>query len=177
MNIAPREKALAAMTIVVLLFGLLGLTAKKRIEKWRDLYSQYDINSQKLAHHRLLIENRAEWETRYAELKDLMPVFPADKAVDTFWLGTMEGAASKNDLSIVKRQVGAEKLAGDVHEFTIECRDWEGNIESLIKFLYDLQSAGVMLDMRQLFMRPHPSGRGLLRGSFTLSCAYMREKN
>ena len=56
MNIAPREKALAAMTIVVLLFGLLGLTARKRIEKWRELRSQYSANSLKLSQHRLLLK-------------------------------------------------------------------------------------------------------------------------
>jgi hypothetical protein len=175
--IAPREKAMAAATAVVLLFGVLGISAKGRLEAWRVRRAAFDERTRTLARQRLLIENRADWESRYAALKDLMPVFAADRQVDTYWLGTMDKAASKHGLSIVKRQVGAEKLAGDVHEFTIECREWEGSLESLVRFLYDLQSEGVMLDMRQLFVRPHPANPGLLRGSFTLTCAFLREKS
>jgi len=177
MMVAPREKALAAATVVVLLFGALGLSAKGRLEAWRGRRAVYAARTQELARQRLLIANRADWEARYAELRDLMPVFPADKQVDTYWLGTMDAVASKNGVSIVKRQVGAEKLAGDVYEFTIECKEWEGSLAALVKFLYDLQAEGAMLDMRQLFVRPHPSNPGILRGSFTLACAYLREKN
>jgi hypothetical protein len=177
MTIAPREKALAAATIVVLLFGALGLSAKGRLELWRARRAEYAARTVELGRQRLLIANAADWESRYAELKDLMPLFPADKQVDTYWMGTMDALASKNGLSISKRQVGAEKLAGDVYEFTIECREWEGSLEALVKFLYDLQAEGVMLDMRQLFVRPHPNNPGMLRGSFTLACAYLREKN
>lgn len=177
MIIAPREKALAAATIMVLLFGALGFSAKGRLDSWRGRRATYATRSQELAQQRLLIENRTDWEARYAELKDLMPVFPADKQVDTYWLGSMDALASKNGVSIIKRQVGAEKLAGDVYEFTIECKEWEGSLEALVKFLYDLQAEGVMLDMRQLFVRPHPNNPGILRGSFTLACAYLREKN
>ena len=77
---------------------------------------------------------------------------------------------------VVAGQVGAEKPVGDVFEIAIECKEWEGSLDALVHFLYDLESAGVMLDMRQMFMRPHPTNRGLLRGTFTLHCAYMREK-
>ena len=177
MTISGREKAMAAITGVVLLYGVLGLLAKGRIEVWRQKRDEYRQTIQRLDRERAMIAQRGALEKRYAGVKDLMPVFPADKPVDTYWLGVMDKAASKNQLIISKRQVGAEKLVGDVYEIAIECKEWEGTLDALVHFLYDLEVDGVMLDVRQLFMRPNPADHSRLRGSFILYCAYMRERS
>lgn len=176
MTVTGREKAMAAITAMVILYGVLGLLAKGRIERWRLQRDEYRQTTQRMALERALIAQRPLWETRYAGMKDLMPVFPADKPVDTYWLAVMDKAATKNGLNIAKRQVGAEKLVGDVYEVAIECKEWEGSLDALVHFLYDLEAEGVMMDMRQMFIRPHPTNHAVLRGSFTLYCAYMRER-
>lgn len=176
MTISGREKTMAAITGVVLMYGVLGLVAKGRVEAWRLKREEYRQTIQRIERERGLIAQRGALEKRYAGVKDLMPVFPADKPVDTYWLGVMDKAASKNNLVISKRQVGAEKLVGDVYEIAIECKEWEGSLDSLVHFLYDLEVDGVMLDVRQLFMRPSPVDHSRLRGSFVLFCAYMRER-
>ena len=109
-------------------------------------------------------------------VRDLMKIFPADKQVDTYWLGVMDDAAAGNKLNILKRQVGGEQLVGDVYELAIDCKDWEGTLDALVHFLYSLESTGVMLDMRQMFIRPNPADHAHLKGSFVLYCAYMRER-
>ena len=176
MTVTGREKAMAAITGMVILYGVLGLLAKGRIERWQSQRDEYRQTTQRIALERTLIAQRALWESRYAGMKDLMPVFPADQPVDTHWLAVMDKAATKNGLNIAKRQVGAEKLVGDVYEIAIECKEWDGTLDALVHFLYDLESAGVMLDVRQMFIRPSPADRSHLRGSFALFCAYMREK-
>lgn len=88
----------------------------------------------------------------------------------------MDSLATANNLSISRRQAGKEISVGDVYELPIEVKDWEGSLESLVKFLYALQSDdGAMLNVRALYMRPS-SRRGFLKGTFTLACAYMRGK-
>jgi len=64
---------------------------------------------------------------------------------------------------------------GDVYEMAIDCKEWDGTLDALVHFLYGLESAGVMLDMRQMFIRPSPVDHSHLKGSFVLYCAYMRE--
>jgi hypothetical protein len=54
----------------------------------------------------------------------------------------------------------------------IECREWEASLDALVRFLFELQSEGAMLDIRQLLIKPR--GQGILRGRFTLYCAYAR---
>ena len=176
MTITGREKAMAAITGVVILYGVLGLLAKGRIERWQLQRDEYRQTTQRIALERALIAQRTLWESRYAGMKDLMPVFPAGQPVDTHWLAVMDKAATKNGLNIAKRQVGADKLVGDVYEIAIECKEWEGSLDALVHFLYDLESEGVMMDMRQMFIRPVPANRGVLRGSFALYCAYMRDR-
>lgn len=176
MTVSGREKAMAAVTGVVLLYGALGLLAKSRLDAWRKGRDDYRRTVVRLVNERNLIAQRAQWEKRYEGVRHLMPVFPANQPVDTYWLGVMDRAATKNGLNIAKRQVGQEDLVGDVCEVAIDCKDWEGSLDALVHFLYDLESEGVMMDMRQMFIRPNPANHALLRGNFTLYCAYMRER-
>jgi hypothetical protein len=176
MTMSGREKAIGAITVVVLLFGILGVLAGKRIDTWRTNRLAYRNACSALAEARKLISQRELWQKQYEGVRELMPVFPADKPVDTYWLGVMDTAARSNGLNILKAQATGEQLVGDVYEMAIECKEWEGSLEALVRFIYGLESTGVMLDMRQLFIRPNPADHSRLKGNFVLFCAYMRER-
>ena len=176
MTMSDREKGMAAIMLVCLLYGVLGMLAKGRLETWRVKRELYRQAANTLRMERKLIAERPNWQQRYAAVRNLMPVFPADKPVDTYWLGVMDNAASSNSLSILKRQVSSEAPVGDAYEMAIECKEWDGPLDALVHFLHGLESAGVMLDMRQMFIRPS-ADHVRLRGSFVLYCAYMREKS
>ena len=175
MTISVRERLLAGATLAVLLVAVLVFAYDGQMKAFRSARTELRNKQAEIKFRRLLIGQGPAIEARFAELKDLMPVFPADKRVDTHWLGIMDAAATRNSLSIAKRQVGAERQVGDVYEFPIECREFEGSLEAIIRFLFDVQNDGVMLDMRTLTVRPSPKNLALLRGQFTLYCAYMRE--
>jgi hypothetical protein len=177
MTVTPREKALAAATLMALLYGLLGLSVRGRLEAYRTQRSLYRDLELRLKGCHELIGQRGQWDAQYAGLQHLMPVFSLDRRVDTYWLRVMDRLAAKNSATIVKPQIGAEQQVGDVFEMPIECREWESSLESLVGFLYDLQTEGVMLDVRQLFVKPTPGAPDRLRGTFTLYCAYMRDAN
>jgi hypothetical protein len=80
--------------------------------------------------------------------------------------------ASEKKLAITRRQTGKEEEVGDVYELPIECKNWEGTLDSMVGFLYGLREEGAMLDVRQIYIRP--AAPGYLKGTFTLYCAYMR---
>ena len=166
---------MVALTLLAVLYGALGLTLRGRLERLRQMRGTLREQQTLLADREALVAQRASWEAQYATLQDLMPVFDPARRVDTYWLGIMDRLAAKNSFSIIKPQIGEEKLAGDVYEMPIDCKDWEGSLEGLVRFLYDLQAEGAMLDMRGMFIRPAPNKPALLRGSFTLFCAYLRE--
>lgn len=176
MIISDKEKSLLIVTVVFMLYAAVGLTVRKRIDAFRELRAAQEDKVRLLGEYENLIAQRPQWEAAYAEKSDLMPVFGTGKQVETYWLGILDRLAQKNQLSIVRRQAGDERQVGDVYEMPIECKEWEGDLDALVSFLYDLHAEGAMLDVRRLFVRPAgTSGKSSgLRGSFTVYCAYMR---
>ena len=178
--VSDREKGLAAVTLVVLLYGILfmlfnGCNGKGGQKgKIASIRARRTEREALYAEYTGLIEQHQIWSDAYAKNADLMPVFEPGQQVQTYWLGVLDRLAVSNDLSIIRRQVGEERQEGDVYELPIECKEWEGSLESLTKFLYDVHAEGAMLDVRKLFIRPGPRG---LRGSFTLFCAFLRSEN
>lgn len=172
-TVSSREKNMLFITVVIVLYAVAALSFKKQMASWKAAQKVYATAQKKLAEEDALIAARDEWTARYEQVRDLMPVFPYDKDVDTHWLNIMDSTATKNELAIARRQSNKEAEVGDVYELPIDCKDWEGSLESLVKFLFDLNQAGAMLDVRQLYVRPS-SKPGYLKGTFTLYCAYMR---
>ncbi len=183
MIVSDREKVLSVVTLVVLLYGILfvffnGCNGKGgQKAKIAAIRAQRTERESLYAEYRGLIAQNQVWSEAYAKDADLMPVFEPGRQVQTYWLGVLDRLASTNGLSIIRRQAGEERQEGDVYELAIECKEWEGSLESLVKFLYDVHAEGAMLDVRKLFIRPATGGGKAaagLRGSFTLFCAYLR---
>jgi len=171
--VSSREKNMMLIAMVAILYGVAALCYKKQAQNWKVAQRVYVTAQKKLQEENALIAAKDEWTAKYAQMRDLMPVFPYEKDVDTHWLNIMDSAATRNGLTIARRQTSKEVEVGDVYELPIDCKDWEGTLESLVKFLYDLHQEGAMLDVRQLYIRPS-NKPGLLKGTFTLYCAYMR---
>jgi len=174
MSLSRREQTLGAVTLFTILFGILGFSARDRLALWSEKREQLEKLRSLRASERELIAMGPLWRERYEAVRDQMPVFEPGRQVDTHWLSRMDALADTYGVRILRRQVGREVLVGDVYEFSIECREWEGSLDSFVRFLHAMQAEGAMLDVRDLLIRPHPSAKGRLRGSFTLYCAYMR---
>ena len=88
----------------------------------------------------------------------------------------LDELAEKHHVFISSAEPGKEKEVGDVLELPIEVKSWEGSLEALVRLMHELENTSEgMFDITQLNFKPS-SKKGYLRGSFTLNCAYMREK-
>lgn len=167
-----KEKNMLMITLVLVLYGVAALCYRGQRANWEKQERIYKNARIKYVEECDLIAATDEWNAKYQEMRALMPVFPYDKDVDTHWLNVMDTVASENSFSISRRQTGKEEEVGDVYELPIECKNWEGTLESLVTFLYGLHKQGAMVDVRQLYVRP--AAPGYLKGTFSLYCAYMR---
>jgi len=164
-------------TAAVALFAGTALLARPKVDAWRDVRREQAEVRDQIERERRLLQTKDSWQKQFAELTKIIPVYPADKKMDVHWLSIMDELARKHGVNISKRQVGEEKKVGDVYELPIEGREWEGKLDAIVHFLFDLQSQGAMLDVRQLLIKPkEQKSDGVLRGRFTLYCAYMRER-
>lgn len=172
MRMNPRELVLLLATLAVALFGVSYLAMRPKAREWKAIRETKAELRRQVARDRELIASREQWAGELETLSGLLTEVPAGQKVDVFWLTMMDGKAEQHGIKVLRRSAGEEKRMGDVYEMPIECQDWEGDLKSLVHFLFDLQSAGAMLDIRQLQVRPKSGAE--LKGRFSLSCAYTR---
>jgi len=174
MKLSQREMTLAIITGTIILFGFSAISSRSKIEKWRDLSKRKAEIIKQIQDNKDTIASKDKWTKKLNDLQKSLPEYPADQKMDVQWLSAMDVVASKQGMKILKRQAGEEKIVGDVYELPIDCKDWEGNLDSIVRFLFDLQNQGGMLDVRQLQIKPKAGG--LFKGYFTLYCAYTKER-
>ena len=172
-----REKAVLSSIGMALLYGLaIALWFMSQEAAWKKAAKTDDRAKAQYESERRLISEKAKWNQAYEDEKALMPTFEAGKATDTTWLGKMDALAAKHHITISQRQSGKETESGEVLELPLVVKNWEGALESLVKFMHELENTDEgMFDIRSLNFKLS-SKKGYLKGSFTLTCAYMREK-
>ena len=174
MKFSQREYSLVIITAAAALFGVTILLARPKVEEWKKLRIEQGKLMIEIEKYKELVGNKDLWLNKFEELSKMLPQHPADKKVDVYWLSIMDNLAVTHGVTISKRSAGEERRMGDVYELPIEAKEWEANLDAIVHFLFDLQSKGAMLDIRQLLIKP--KGNGVLRGRFILLCAYTREK-
>ena len=174
-----KNKAIMAGVVAALAFLLAGalwyMALTDKASSWNKAQRQYRQARDKRIAETKLIAERTKWNNAYETEREKMPSFPEDEqGVDTHWMNKMDTLAEENHIAIAQRQAGKEEQVGDVYELPVDVKNWEGALEYLVKFMYGLERAeGAMFDIRSIYMKPSQH-RGFLRGTFTLSCAYMR---
>ncbi len=175
-KMTARDAKLLIAFFFVVLVGSLGIWYPKAKLRWETAQRRLDQQERLLKTRVTAINQVPKLLEKYEQLCSAMPIFPEGKSVDTYWLPLMDSSASENNVNIAQRSIGKEENLGDVTELTIDCRDWEGRLDSLVWFLYDLETRkDAMMDFRALTIKPSSKNPGILQGSFTLNCAYMRQ--
>ena len=142
---------------------------------WKRAANAYERAKKSYLGEEKLIGEKQTWTEAYENAAATMPTFEAGKATDTVWQRKLDEIAEKHHIVISSAQPGKEVEAGAVLVLPIEVRTWEGCLESLVKFMHELENTNDgMFDITHLTFKPS-SKRGYLRGSLTLNCAYMRE--
>ena len=172
-----REKAVMATLGVVVLYAIaVGVWFFSAEGAWKKAAKGYAKAKDTYQKEVKLIGEKRKWTDAYEAEKAQMPTFEAGKATDTTWRRKLDEIAEKHHFLIASAQTGKEVEAGDVLELPIDVKSWEGCLESLVKLMHELENTSEgMFDITQISFRPS-SKKGYLKGSFTLNCAYMREK-
>ncbi len=170
---SAREWILGIVTLTIALYGLLFFMVSARLPEWRVIRAEQEDLRTAIAESRALVEERGDWEAAMAERQNLMPVFPQGQRMDLHWLSVIESVASRHELQILRHEPGEERHEGPIYELPVFVRQWEGTIDALVRFLFDIEREGAMLDVRYLHVRPRD--RTIRHGRIDIYCAYRRE--
>ena len=171
MKMSPREMILAWMTGVALLGGITYAIGKPRVEEWKDLRSRQEEAQRKIDAAQRLIDPGPQWNAKLADLRKKLPAYPANKDVTADLGIKIDNIAKAHDLKITSSDTDKESLKGEMYELATICK-WEGKLDAVVRFLFDLQNEDAILDVSQ--MTASPNERKVLRGSFTVYCSYSR---
>lgn len=171
------EKAAMAVIGVIVLYAIaIALWFTISESAWKKAAKAYERESQRYAKEEKLISQKRKWNELYESEKAAMPTFEIGKATDTTWLRKVEEIAKTNRVLITQIDSGDESEAGDVLELPLEVKSFEASLEALVKFMYQLESSNEgMFDISEMSIKPS-SKKGYLKGSLSLTCAYMREE-
>ncbi len=175
-----KERTIAAVLGVLALYALAAaLWFMSQENAWRLSKKKYLAAREQRMKEDRLIRETGKWNNAYEAERAKMPTFEEDeKGVDVKFLSRMEELGQENAMTISRRQPGQEQEVGDVYELPITVNDWEGSLDNLVKFIYALErDEECMFDLSALSIKPSASHKGYLKGSFTLTCAYMRNKD
>jgi len=173
---SPKEMAVVSVLGVVAMYAfaaILFFTVGR--DSWTKAQKAYGRAVKKYESEVKLIGEKSKWAEAYETEKSNMPMFEEGQSTDTTWLKKMDEMAAKHFIQISTRQGGKEVEAGDVLELPIDVNGWEGAWKSLVEFVHEVENTGDgMFDMRSISFKPSAK-KGYLKGSFTLTCAYMRQ--
>ena len=170
------EKVLMAILGVVALYAVaVAIWLFYADDAWGKARRRYEDAAKTCAKEKKLIGEKAKWEEAYETEKAQMPTFDAGKATDTAWLRKMEEIAQRNLILLGQHQADGEVDADDVKELPIKASGCEGSLEALVKFMHALEnSTDGMFDIKEISLKPSQK-KGYLKGSLSITCAYMRE--
>jgi len=176
-----KEKAVMATLGVIVLYAIaVGVWFFSAERSWKLSAKRFNDAKIKYQKEVRLIGEKQKWDDAYEAEKAAMPTFEEGRATDTTWRRKLDELAAKHHVVIASAQTGKEitiESGNDtLGELPIEVRSWESSLEALVRLMHELENTTEgMFDITQISLKPS-SKRGYLRGSFTLNCAYMREK-
>jgi Tfp pilus assembly protein PilO len=171
MKVSSREMVLIWITGVVALAGVTYMLVDPQLKEWRVLDDKKQEAEHQVANQQRLIAQAPKWDAKLTEQKKKLPTHPQGKDVTTDLQILIERLAKANGVNLISRDAGKETLRGNMYEVAVNCK-WEGKLESLTRFLFDLQKEDVILDVSELTISPNE--KKVLRGGFTVYCSYSR---
>lgn len=173
-----KEKSAVAVLVMVVLFLLEGAVYfLYSQDDWKKASGKYEKACRTYEREEKLIARKRQYADAYESGKAAMKFFEEDEKVDSFWNRRVEEIATTNNVFIAQSSSGKVTASGDIYELPIEVRSFEASLESLVKFLYALENSDDgLFNIRALSVQPNQAKPGYLKGSMTISCAFMRKK-
>lgn len=175
MKLSQKESTLALVTLAVVLYCGGYLFVSPKIAGWQKLRDEQSLLVQKIETEKELLKEKEKWDREFGTLKKNLPVKKMNEPVDVFWMRKIYDIAKSRNVDI-QIQALPEKKAGELYELPLVCTKIQGSLPDLIRFFFDLQADGAVIDVRDVTLQPVPQGGGKLAArSMNVYCAYLKE--
>ena len=174
---------MAVLGVVALYAAGAGVWFMASQASWEKAQKKYAKSCAKYDRENDLLSESRKWNDLYEAESQAMKSFPVDKGTDTVWLRTIEALAQANNVLIrqpepLKEVEGQGDVSSIVRELPISIQEVNGSLQAIVRFMHALENTeDGMFNISAVRLRPDTGKAGYLKGSMTVMCAYMREKN
>ena len=174
MNASRREIVLGISTAVVVLGALTWWMVEPRIEEWNSLGAKAGSLEMLVAKAERISARKPELMRRLDQIKALLPVHPEGLDLKPRMLQQVKQVADAQKVMLGSMRPKEEKITAQtgLSEQSIDCT-FEGGFADFIRFLYDIESQGPVMAIRQAGMRSDQQP-GRLKGTLSVDFAYAR---
>jgi Tfp pilus assembly protein PilO len=161
-TITKRERSLLVITISVIVVGVNFFVVRPLLRNWRSAGDQLKTQQQQLALMEATIDHKNQWQKQYDELRQSLgqrtESFQQSSDVEKKILEVATGSG----VQITSRRPMMEEDKG-VYRVLPEQVALEATTDSLVKFLFALQTAAGFMSVEQLQVAPKNENQGILR--------------
>ena len=162
MAVTKRERNLLVITITAIVLGVNYFVLIPLLRKWRTAGEQLKAQRQQLSLMTATISHEAQWQKQYDDLKQSV-----GERAQTF---QQSSDVAKKILEVAKStgvQISSSRpmLEEDkgVYRVLPEQLSMEATTDSLVHFLFELQTAAGFVSVEQLQVTPRTENQGILR--------------
>ncbi len=167
MTLNQREQILISVIAGIVVIGGTWGVGAVLAQRWRETRSQLSARRREVSSMQTAIGQKSQWQGEVERLRQglgqqqqaLNQMSDLLKRIDEV------GVASGLVISSRRPQPVAER--GAYRELPLQCA-FEATTESLVRFLYALQTGASVISVDQLQVAPRPDNSGLLRGEIQL---------
>ena len=174
MKTSQRETLLGLITLAIILFGVTYWLGGSRIVEQRRIKEDKIRLLHQIELHKRILAEKDVWFSQLEELQSQLPVYDDKTAITAELLKLIKRTADEYGLDLVRTQPYREQQVGTLYELGVSC-SWEGKLEALTRFLFELQKQGIRFDVLQLNAQPDAQRDRILKGSMTIDCAYRKK--
>ncbi|MGD0058756.1 MAG: type II secretion system protein GspM [Verrucomicrobiia bacterium] len=162
MAVTKRERNLLVITITVTVLVINFFVVRPLWRNWRSAGEKLKTQQQQLALMEATIDHERQWQKQYDELKQSL-----GQRVESFQQSSdvekkILEVATSSGVQITSRRPMLEEDKGVYRVLPEQCAV-EATTDSLVRFLFALQTAAGFMSVEQLQVTPRTENQGILR--------------
>jgi Tfp pilus assembly protein PilO len=162
MKITNRERGMLVITITAIVLGLNYLLIIPMIRSWRESGVKLKSQQHVLVGMQQTIQHKDEWRKEYDELKKGLGQQTVQFKYTSDVVKKIQEVATSSGVQINATRQMTEEDKGVYRVLPVQCTI-ESSTESLVKFLFALQTGAGFMSVEQLTLSPRPENPGILR--------------
>jgi Tfp pilus assembly protein PilO len=162
MKITKRERGLLAITVTVIALGINYVLIIPLLHSWKDAGDRLKTEQQQLAVIEATIQHKAGWQKQYDELRQRLGQRTESFQQINDVQKKIQEVATSSGVQVTSLRSMSEEDKGVYRVLPVQCAV-EANTESLIRFLFALQTGAGFMNVEQLQVSPRPENPSILR--------------